>query len=263
MVSTSTPRMEGPMVLPRAFALLRLLADQPQGMNLSAIATELDVPKSSLSSTLKALTDQGYLSRKGTLYFLGSTAYSLASTILAGRTIRQIARPYLERTKEQTGETVLLAELDQDQRFTSYIDSVESDKSIRYTVPLATRRALYCAGAGLAFLAHMSDRDRKAYYDSTRFEKMTDATPTDRVELEKILAEIRRTGVAINMGGFTADACGFAAPIFNSSGEVVASITIGVPLSRAERELQKFIDAAKKAGADISTILGYSGGGKS
>lgn len=87
-MSKSPSRSEGPMVFPRAFALLRLLADTQQGLTLSAIATSLEAPKSSLSSTLKALTDQGFLSRKGTLYFLGGEAHSLASTILAGRTIR-------------------------------------------------------------------------------------------------------------------------------------------------------------------------------
>ena len=97
------------MVLPRAFALLRLLAGNPSGMNLSSVSAELDVPKSSLSSTLKALTDQGYLNRSGTLYSLGSEAFSLASVIVAGRSLRQVARPYLERTMEQTGETVLLS----------------------------------------------------------------------------------------------------------------------------------------------------------
>lgn len=255
-------RMEGPMVLPRAFSLLRLLADQPQGMNLSAISTDLDVPKSSLSSTLKALTDQGYLSRKGTLYFLGSAAYSLASTILAGRTIRQIARPYLKRTMEQTGETVLLAELDPDQQFASYIDSVESDKSIRFSVPIAARRSLYCSAAGRIFLAYMSDRQRENYYDAAKMEKLTDNTATDRVSLEKIMSEIRETGVSITMGAYSADASGFAAPVFNSDGDIVAAVTIGVPLSRAEREKQKYIDAARKAGSDISNILGYSGGGK-
>ncbi len=260
-LSKTTTRVEGPMVLPRAFSLLRLLAEQPHGLNLSAIATYLDVPKSSLSSTLKALTDQGFLGRKGTLYFLGAEAYSLASTILAGRTIRQIARPYLEQTMEQTGETVLLAELDLDQRFSSYIDSVESDKSIRFSVPIAARRPLYCSAAGRLFLAHMSERQRDSYYSNTNLEKLTENTATDRVELEKIVADIRKSGISITMGAYSADGSGFAAPIYNSDGEVVAAITIGVPLSRAQRDKQKYIEAALKAGADISKILGYSGGG--
>lgn len=260
-MAKETTRMEGPMVLPRAFSLLRLLAEQPQGLNLSAIANHLDAPKSSLSSTLKALTDQGFLSRKGTLYFLGSEAYSLASTILAGRTIRQIARPYLEQTRESTGETVLLAQLDPDQRYASYIDSVESDKSIRFSVPIAARRALYCSAAGRVFLAFMPDRQREAYYGDAKMEKLTENTATDRVELERIVTEIRDTGISITMGAYSADAAGFATPIYNSDGEVIAAITIGVPVSRAERDKQKYIAAAKKAGADISKVLGYSGGG--
>lgn len=262
VLAKQSTRMEGPMVLPRAFALLRLLADQSQGLNLSAIATHLDAPKSSLSSTLKALTDQGFLSRKGTLYFLGSEAYALASTILAGRTIRQVARPYLEHTMEVTGETVLLAQLDVDQRYSSYIDSVESDKSIRFSVPIAARRALYCSAAGRVFLASLTGRQRDAYYNSTTMEKLTENTATDRVELERIVAEILETGVSITMGAYSADAAGFATPIYNSDGDTVAAITIGVPVSRAERDKQKYIDAVKKAGADISKILGYNGGGK-
>ncbi len=257
-----TTRMEGPMVLPRAFSLLRLLADEPQGMNLSGMAAHLDMPKSSLSSTLKALTDQGYLSRKGTLYFLGPEAYGLASVILAGRTIRQISRPYLEQTMESTGETVLLAELDVDQKFAIYIDSIESDKSIRFSVPIAARRPLYCSAVGRVFLANMPDRLRASYYDSMTMERQTDNTETDRVEVEKILADIRKSGVSITMGAYSADAAGFAAPIFDSDGRLTAGLVIGVPVSRAERDKQRYIDAAIKAAADISKILGYSGGGR-
>lgn len=262
-MTKATTRMEGPMVLPRAFSLLRLLAEEPQGMNLSDMAADLDMPKSSLSSTLKALTDQGFLARKGTLYFLGSEAYGLASTILAGRTIRQIARPYLEQTMESTGETVLLSQLDPDRKFASYIDTVESDKSIRFSVPLAARRALYCSAGGRIFLAFMTDRQRAGYYDSVSMERRTENTETDRVEVEQVVAKIRETGISITMGTYSADAAGFAAPIFNSDGEVTAALTIGVPVSRAERDSQKYTEAAIKAAADISKILGYSGGGKS
>lgn len=258
-----TTRMEGPMVLPRAFSLLRLLAERQQGMNLSDLAANLDMPKSSLSSTLKALTDQEFLTRKGTLYFLGSEAYGLASTILAGRTIRQIARPYLEQTMESTGETVLLAQLDGDQRNASYIDSIESDKSIRFSVPIAARRPLYCSAAGRVFLAHMSDRARATYFDNVTMERQTDTTEVDRVELEKILTNIRKGDVSITMGSYSADAAGFAVPIYNSDGQIAAALTIGVPVSRAERDKQKYIDAALKAGADISKILGYRAGGAS
>lgn len=257
-MSKPATRGEGPMVLPRAFALLRLLADAPQGLTLSALAASIDVPKSSLSSTLKALTDQGYLIRRGTLYFLGGEAYALASTLLAGRTIRQIARPYLEQLMVETGETVLLAQLDVDEKHITYIDMVESDKTIRFSVPLAARRPLYCSAAGQVFLAHMGERQRDAYYRDTVFEKMTDATAIDRVDLERLTDQIRRAGLAVSMGGYTVDAAGLAAPVYNSDGSLVAAVVIGVPVARATREVEKYSFALQRLGKDLSKVLGHS-----
>ncbi|MGO1121069.1 IclR family transcriptional regulator [Rhodovibrionaceae bacterium A322] len=246
------------MVLPRAFALLRLLAEEPGGLNLSAVAASLDVPKSSLSTTLKALTDQGFLQRKGSLYFLGSEAYALASTILAGRTIRQIARPYLEKTMEYSGETVLLAVLDADQRNLTYIDSAETQKSVRYSVPIGSKRPLYSSACGRLFLAFLPEAVRQKYFEAVTLERSTENTITDRIELDKILSGIRKDGISVTMGVYTPDAAGFSTPILNSEGEIVAAIVIGVPLSRGIRERELFVEAAIQCARSISKVLGYN-----
>lgn len=93
-----------------------------------------------------------------------------------------------------TGETVLLAQLDEDEKYVSYIDTVESGKSIRFSAPIAARRGLFCSAPGHVFLAHMGDRQREAYYRDIRLEKMTAATPTDRIELERIVNDTRNRG---------------------------------------------------------------------
>lgn len=257
----ATARSEGPMVLPRAFSLLRLLAAAPQGLNLSALANHLDVPKSSLSSTLKALTEQELLSRRGTLYFLGSESYALASVILAGRTIRQIARPHLEKVQEVTGETSLLAQLDVDSKFITCIDLIESEKTIRYSVPIAARRGLYSSAAGQVFLADLTERARQAYYRDADLDKLTENTATDTAELEKVVAKVREIGVAVTWGTYSPDAVGFAAPVRDSDGALVAALSLGVPLSRAEREQDRYVEVIRDTAADISRILGYRSGG--
>ena len=95
MSSRMTGKTDGPMALGRAMSLLRLLSNHADGLNLSTIATTLDVPKSSLLSTLNGLTEQGYLARKGSLYFIGEETWSLASALTAGRSLRKVARPIL------------------------------------------------------------------------------------------------------------------------------------------------------------------------
>lgn len=57
MASRAGGKTDGPMALGRAMSLLRLLSGHPDGLNLSTLATALDVPKSSLLSTLTGLTE--------------------------------------------------------------------------------------------------------------------------------------------------------------------------------------------------------------
>jgi len=250
-------RSDGPMVLPRAFALLRLLASVPQGLNLSDISARLDVPKSSLSATLKAMTEQEFLLRHGSLYHLGSASFSLASVILAGRSIRQIARPYLEQTMEECGETVLLAVLDTDMKAASYVDIVESPKSVRFSVSIGTRRPLYASACGRLLLAYETEAHRSQYLETVNLEAVTDKTVVERGALSAVLADIYKNGVSITLGDYSPDSAGFAAPIFNSDGEVVAALVIAVPISRGLREKDRFREVAIQSAHKISKVLGH------
>lgn len=253
-------RADGPMVLPRAFSLLRLLANEAQGLNLSEVATRLNVPKSSLSTTLRGLVEQQYLTRKGPLYYLGSQAYSLASAILAGRTIRQIARPFMEQTLKDCGETVLLAVLDSDLQNATYIDFLESEKSVRFAVNIGTRRPLFACAAGRLLLAYQSADARKVYYKKADLIKQNDEKIIDSEKIESIVKQVRRTGVSISIGDYSADAAGFSSPIYNSQGEVIAALVIGVPVSRGKRERRSLSQIVKSAAHSISEVLGYKGG---
>lgn len=250
-------RADGPMVLPRVFSLLRLLADNRRGLTLSELATRTSVPKSSLSSTLKTLHEQGLLTREGWTYSLGPEAFALASVILAGRTLSQIAHPTLVETMEQCGETVLLAALDRDSDYSVYIDIVETANAVRYSVPVGTRRPLYPTAAGRVILAYQTPEQLRAYFKRVRLEKCTDRTVVDRREIERLLEEIRRTGLATNSGEFSPDSSAFAAPVLNSSGALVAALTIALPTSRVEAKRAALEQQTQDAAARLSKVIGH------
>jgi DNA-binding IclR family transcriptional regulator len=245
------------MALGRAMSLLRLLSNHADGLNLSTIATTLDVPKSSLSSTLNGLTEQGYLARKGSLYFIGEETWSLASALAAGRSLRQVARPVLERSVAECGETVLLAELNGDKQGYAYIDFVESSKSIRFCAKIGEQRPLYPTSCGRLFLAYLSEKDRDAYFKYARLKPTSSTTLVTRSKIEQVLEKIRRTGLSITMGNYSDEAAGFSAPIRDSAGNVVAGFTVGVPLSRGKREPELFSRIVLHGAKAISAMLGY------
>lgn len=247
------------MVLSRVFALLRLLAENKRGMTLSEISVKTSVPKSSLSATLKALDDQGLLVREGWHYSLGPEAYALASVILAGSTLSQIAHPTLVETMEESGETVLLGTLDRDSDYSVYVDIVETNNPVRYSVPIGTRRPLYPAAAGRVLLAYRSPEQRRAYFDRVKIERFTEHTIVDREELEKVLDGVRETGISMSSGEFSADSSGFAAPVFNHSGAVVAVLTIALPTNRALVKRDQLIEQVRRGAATLSRIFGHNG----
>ncbi|MCP1335461.1 IclR family transcriptional regulator [Futiania mangrovi] len=248
---------EGPMALARGFALLRLLATRPNGLNLSSIAAQLDVPKSSLAGTLKGLSDQGLIRRQGALYLLGEEALSLASMIMSGRSLRQIARPHLEKAMQECGETVLLAEMGSGQTAFAYIDFVETSKTIRFCAHIGEQRPLYPTACGRLFLAFMPDAERDAYFRKVKMAAVTDRTIVDRDKLEELLETIRQDGISVTMGDFSSDAAGFATPIRDASGAVCGGLVIGAPIARGKAENTRFRRIAKETAADISSVLGY------
>lgn len=257
MASRTGGKTDGPMALGRAMSLLRLLSGHPDGLNLSTLATALDVPKSSLLSTLTGLTEQGYLARKGSLYLIGEETWSLASALTGARSLRQLARPVLERSVAECSETVLLAELNADKLGFSYIDFVESSKSIRFCARIGEQRPLYPTACGMLFLAYFSDGERDNYFKSVKLQPAGNRSIVTRSRIESALDRIRATGLSITMGDYSDDAAGYAAPIRNASGAVVAGLTVGVPLSRGKREPDLFSRIALDGAKAISALLGY------
>ncbi|MCP1336768.1 IclR family transcriptional regulator [Futiania mangrovi] len=255
--SDTTGRRDGPAALARTFDILRALADEPQGLTLTEIAARTGTAKSTLSSVLRGLADLGLLERRAGLYGLGVEAYALASTIVAGRALRRIARPYLERLVDRCGETTLLAVLTTGRQHFTYIDSIESPKSIRYSVPVGATRPLYPTACGRLFLAYAPERDLDRYLEDERLSARTDRTIVEREQLRDRLREIRATGVSVTMGDYDMDVGGFAAPVFGADGAVEAAIVVAAPLARAEREPAFFVRAVTQEAAELSRVMGY------
>ncbi|WP_152539850.1 IclR family transcriptional regulator [Afipia sp. P52-10] len=257
MAPRASSKGDGPMALGRAMALLRLLSGHPDGLNLSTLAAALNVPKSSLLSTLNGLTELGYLARSGALYVIGEETWSLASALTGARSLRQLARPVLERAVAECGETVLLAELNADRRGFSYIDFVESPKSIRFCARIGEQRPLYPTACGRLFLAHFPEKERERYFKSMTLKPTASKTIASRSKIEALLDNIRATDLSVTMGDYADDAAGFSAPIRNASNTIVAGLTIGAPLSRGQREPDLFSRIVLDSARTISTLLGH------
>jgi len=254
--------IRSPRGMNRLLGLFNVIALQPEGMSLARLSVALGAPKSSLLTLLRPLAAQGYLIHKDGRYALGPEIYWLASNILGSRKFSNLVRPIMEELMISSGETVIVATLDRSIGMIIYQDVVESTQSIRYVVPAGEARILYASAGGRLMLAYQDEDWREAYLANTELKPVTDATVTDVDVLRQILGDIRRTGISVSMGQAVVGAAGFAAPVFDAEGTVLATIIIGAPEMRGRIQKDKISKLIVEAAAKVSRALGYSPAGE-
>lgn len=257
--STSPPRRgeTAPMAPARVLRVLRLLADQPDGLTLAQLVAQIGVPKTSLYSLLHGLTAEGFVGRHDALYRLGPESFVLGAALVAARSLAIVATPFLLDARAQSGETVLLAVIDRSAGRLTYTQILESHKPVRYMVPVGTTRPLFATAAGRVLLAFQDEPWRREYLSSASLRALTDKTVTNRRQLERIIAGIRVTGHASTIGEVTPDVAGFAAPIFEPNSQVNAAIVVGAPLERGKAAAERLTRVAIDCAEQLSQALGY------
>src|SRR5687768_1837856 len=121
------------LALDRGLALLERLCGQPEGMPLTALADELDMPRSACHRLLSELQRRGYVRQMRSQgdYMLTAKLASMGLGFLSSSGIVDIAEPLLERLAHESGELVRLSIIDGD-RLTWVAKAQGARKGLRY-----------------------------------------------------------------------------------------------------------------------------------
>ncbi|MDO9437605.1 IclR family transcriptional regulator [Hydrogenophaga sp.] len=240
--STAPPGHAGPLSLMRVLRILDVVSRSKEGMSLADLSATLEAPKSSLLSLLRALTHEGYLNYVHGAYTTGTQSYRLAASIMVGRKLQQLARPFLEELAARTGETVILTVLDQETQAAIYADVIDSPQALRYSVQSGASRPLYATSGGRVLLAWQDDAWRKAYLAKVKLEHRTKQSIEDRKALAAELVRIREDGYSVTDGQWAIGGVGVGAPVFGINGtECVAALSIACLAPRFASNKKKII----------------------
>lgn len=194
-------------------------------------------------------------------YDLGGFSLELGLASLARLDPVRLAAPVLEDLCERIGETVALAMWGT--HGATCVRWVEAGGPI--TVTLRT-------GVVLPLTTSATGRSFAAFYRSPYLKKQLDeeiragaeaahTTPTAfRRELDALLEEIRSHGISRASGSLTPGINGFSAPVFDHTGNMVASITSLGPIGNFDNEWDSpLAQSIKDAAATLSKRLGHNG----
>ena len=233
MATDNQTRREGPQSVGRVIAILEYLAEKKDGASLAELAVFAQAPKTSLVGLLGALVQEECLSKNDAgKYVFAKRIFGLAARIRTGQELVTLARPFMRELMLGTGETVVLGVVADDADMVTYVDKVESDNPVRYTITVGERREMYCTAMGKALLAYAPLEQLRRVLSSRSLRPFTATTVTSADKLREELEEIRRIGIARTYSERVEGASGLASPVFGPNNEVVAAILVAGPSQR-------------------------------
>jgi IclR family KDG regulon transcriptional repressor len=203
---------------------------------------------------LNKYLDQNLTNRK---YRLGLKLVERASLLLRHIDLRKIATPYLEELLKWSGESVNLGIRDQNE--VVYIERLFGDHSLGIRSELGKRAPLHSTALGKVILAHMDQHEARNILTDYDFIPVTRFTITDQKQFLAEIERIRESGFAIDEQENEIGGRCIAAPIYNNDGNVVAAVSISVPIQRLPNEkIAAYGEKIKAAALEISRNFGYT-----
>ncbi|MBA2891246.1 DNA-binding IclR family transcriptional regulator [Nonomuraea soli] len=195
-------------------------------MTLQELHEELEIPIGSMHRLLAALVDEQYVTRSphNRRYFLGSAAAELVGPSAAAHSSLVPAPELLVRASKESGETVFLTSLTGSRIVC--ISIVEATHPLRLFVQLGQELPWHAAAAARSVLAYLPQDTVEAIVSGLEFNAYTPGTPKTPEEVLAHLAEIRSRGYDVCENELDENVWAVAAPVFTSTGVVVASVTL-------------------------------------
>lgn len=242
----------------RALNILELLANYPEGLTLSQICDELDIPFSSMYDLAGTLTHYGFLLRDDAtlLYRLGPKMLQLAGKFWANQDLVGTAAPIMAEIRDRVGETTSLSILQDD--LIVFVHKAPARGVVQVVNPVGTRLPAHATGSGKVMLAHLSEDELHQRYPQEQLEKITPSTIGTRTELFEALTRTRATGYAEDQEESQIGVWAVAACIRDALGEPMAALSIVAPAFRVEaKDHDQWPELVIEGAARISSLFGF------
>ncbi len=242
--------------LERGLQILALFDVQRPEWTFVEVCRQTGLSKATAFRFLKKLEALEYLAydEQKRTYHLGASLLQAAYLASSHSEITRVARPHLERLAEDTCEAVNFAL--GTPRGPMIVDAVFAPNAFQPNFMVgATLRGLATAHSRV-FAAYASENARLAALLAPQ-ESRTEQTITDPQMLAEILAKVRAEGVAFTEGEWSVGACAVAAPVFDTSDRVRATIAIVAPRERFGPQYRdRYGAAVKETAARLTEVLG-------
>ena len=243
----------------RALSVLNAIAEEESGLTLAEISEKVGLPPSTTHRHLTTMQEESFVrfdAETGT-WLIGVQAFLTGSAFIGSRDIASIARPYMRRLMEASGETVNLAIADEARGYVVYLAQVECKHMMRAISRPGELVPMYCSAVGKALLAAMPETSIAAIFQKTGLKRITEKTITSPAKMRAELVRIKSEGYALDDEEHAVGLRCIASVLCNEHGEPLAAISMLGPMARiSDDKIAEFGVLVKEAAAAITLAVG-------
>ncbi len=241
---------------------LEEVCQKKEGLKQSELAALLKADRSTALRILNTMVEAGYLCKDANGRYRPTMKIPrLSHLILEGMEVRVYARSHLEKVTLETGFSSHLAILSEGQ--VVYVDGEEGRGMIKVNAGIGNVAPAHCSATGKALAAYLEESSLKIVLRSLSEgsfpKRYTANTIDDFSELLEELTLTRQRGYAVDNEEYEMGIKCIAVPIFDYTGDAVATIGVSGTVSKIEEMgIKPLADKLQAAAADISLNLGYA-----
>lgn len=242
--------------LHRALAILRHLGTASTPLTLAAIASQLDLPKSTVVRLLNVMEDEGFVRRFGEppAYSIGHTLYEISEGYRPP-SMAEVTAPVLSRLADEVGFTANLGMLEGPSVL--HLHVAEPQRALRFATG-GTLDFAYATGLGKLLMSVLPEDAIDAHLpEEEPYANWTPHTLTTRAEIVTELERIREAGYSVDdeerNRGVTC-----MAVLLPTEGVPALALSVSAPsgeLDQAARE--ELLPVLNAAAAELLTLPGF------
>jgi DNA-binding IclR family transcriptional regulator len=253
---TASPQNYQVRALQRGLAILRSFNERSPSLGLAEVSVRHGIPKATAMRLLECLVGEGFLTydpERGR-YALGPGALEVGGAYLAASGLDRSAGPFLRRLADQTNQTANLGVLDGTEVL--HVSVCTPERPLHYHSTVGARDLVHCTGLGKVLAAHASEDLVREIVDAG-LPRRTLNTIVDPAALREEFERVRREGFAEDREEGAPGLRCIAAPVYGSSGRVIAAMSVSGPAVEFEGLARtRMLRHVREAAAGLSDRLG-------
>jgi DNA-binding IclR family transcriptional regulator len=244
-------------VVIRTLHALTLIGESPDGISLTEASERLGYPLATTHRLLKVLADEEFIRRDPvTLEYYSGRRLLRLSSVARRETLAATAEHNLRELSERFNETVMLTQLIDGRAVC--VALVESRRPLHLSVKIGQAVPLHAAASARVLYSGFDDAAIRELLREHSFVQLMPGTPASAEEVLTHVENIRRYGYDVCDNEFDFDIWATAAPVRDSSGAIVAAVTLTASQERSlpQQRRHEIVQSVVSTADDITLAIG-------